>query len=315
MLNPLLDTKSIRVSKSYLVMSIRMSIILSLFWFSSCTKTTAVSKDDAPGSYTKKTIRYKSIPDTDANLSSLDLYSYSSISLKPVVIYVHGGGWVTGDKANKLENKIALFNSLRYLFVSINYRLSPYPADLLNLNRIKYPDHNNDVADAVKWVIDSIGKYGGNSSKIVLLGHSSGAHLVSLTGTSQFFLPARNILFSSIKGVASIDTEGYDVTSQSNEELYQNAFGTDRSIQVQASPVYNLTSSYDYPPFFIAKRGTPQRIALANAFISKLQSTGTPVTQVDGSRYDHEGINDAIGNPDDTVITPALKTFLQACFR
>lgn len=293
----------------------RISIILSLFFFTFCKKEVTTNKDNNPG-YTKKTIRYKSLANTDDNLISLDLYSYAGISSpKPVVVYIHGGGWVTGDKANRLNNKTALFNSLHYLFVSVNYRLSPYPSDILNTNRIKYPDHNNDVADAVKWVIDSIGKYGGDPSKIVLLGHSSGAHLVSLTGTSQLFLPARNILLSSLKGIASIDTEGYDVISQSSEELYINAFGKDQHIQAQASPVYNLTTSHTYPPFFIAKRGTPERIALANAFISKLQLTGTPVTQVNGSQYDHEGINDAIGNPNDTVITPVLTSFLQNCFR
>lgn len=293
----------------------RMSVFLSVLFFTSCKKTVTTNKDKDPG-YTKKTIRYKLLPNTDANLISLDLYSYAGISSpKPVVVYIHGGGWVTGDKANKLNNKTTLFNSLHYLFVSVNYRLSPYPSDVLNANRIKYPDHNNDVADAVKWVIDSIGKYGGDPSKIVLLGHSSGAHLVSLTGTSQLFLPARNILLSSLKGIASIDTEGYDVLSQSSEELYINAFGKDQHIQAQASPVYNLTNSHTYPPFFIAKRGTPERIALANTFISRLQWTGTPVTQVNGSQYDHEGINDAIGNPNDTVITPALTSFLQGCFR
>lgn len=70
-----------------------------------------------------------------------------------------------------------------------------------------------------------------------------------------------------------------------------------------------MTNSYSYPRFFVAKRGTPYRIALADDFISKLQSVGAVVSQVNGSQYDHEGINDAIGDPNDTVITPALKAF------
>ncbi len=90
----------------------------------------------------------------------------------------------------------------------------------------------------------------------MLLGHSSGAHLVALTGTSQLFLPVRNIPLSAIKGIASIDTEGYEVPSQSREEIYQNAFGTDHHTLVQASPIHNVPNSYTYPNFFIAKRGT-----------------------------------------------------------
>ncbi|MBC7935733.1 MAG: alpha/beta hydrolase [Rhizobacter sp.] len=288
---------------------------MSLFVFS-CKKTSTQSSGNADEPYIKQTVQYKLLPNTAANLLSLDIYHYSNSSLlKPVVIYVHGGGWRIGDKANNPENKIALFQSLHYIFVSINYRLSPNPSQLSNASRIKYPDHNNDVADAVKWVIDSIGNYGGDPAKIALIGHSAGAHLVSLTGSSQLFLPARNIPLAAIKGIATVDTEGYDVTSQSSEELYQNAFGTDPAIQVQASPIFNLANVYTYPNFFVAKRGTTTRIALADTFINRLQSVGVNVQQVNGSQYDHEGINNAIGDPNDTVITPALKVFLANCFQ
>ncbi len=280
------------------------------------TAIPATPATPANTAYLKQTIVYKSLPAIDVNLLSLDLYGYADVATaKPVVIYVHGGGWAVGDKANKLENKLALFNALGYVFISVNYRLSPAPAQLQNASRIKYPDHNNDVADAVKWVIDSIAKYGGNPEKIVLLGHSAGAHLVSLTGTSERFLPVRGIALSRLKGIASIDTEGYDVTTQSGEELYQNAFGTDNAVQKEASPIYNLTAGNSYPKFFVAKRGNAGRITLANDFIAGLQSAGVTVSVVDGSLYDHEGINNAIGDEADVTVTPALKTFLEACFQ
>jgi len=285
-----------------------------------CT-TSSCKKDDntqvpVETNYVKTTLQYKSIIGINANLLSLDIYNYSqSATPKPVVIYVHGGGWRQGDKSQQLDNKLRLFNSLNYIFISINYRLSPSPFDILNPARIKYPDHNNDVADAVKWIYDNIGSYGGNSQKIALLGHSAGAHLVSLTGTSQEFLPAKGMTLNTLKGIASIDTEGYDVPSQSGEDLYKNAFGTDNTIHMQASPVFNLVSSVSYPKFFVAKRGEAIRINIANAFINKLQSVGVMVSEVTGSMYDHEGINDAIGNPKDTVITPALVAFFGQCFQ
>ncbi|MBC7913482.1 MAG: alpha/beta hydrolase, partial [Pyrinomonadaceae bacterium] len=259
-----------------------------------CKKNTS---DDVPtNNYIKTSIQYKTVAGVPATLLSLDVYSYAqNESSKPVIIWVHGGGWRIGDKSNKLDNKLNLFNSLNYVLISVNYRLSPDPPEISNISRIKYPDHNNDVADAVKWVRNNIAAYGGDASKMVLLGHSAGAHLVSLTGTSQQFLPPGGFLLSMLKGIASIDTEGYDVPSQSAEELYQNAFGTDNNIQMQASPIYNVSSSFSYPGFFIAKRGTPARIALADAFIYKLRSVGVPVSQVNGSQYDHEGINVAIG--------------------
>lgn len=292
-----------------------VSILLVLL-SGGCKKTTLLDQDLSLGSFQKQTIHYKTMPGVAPNLLSLDLYSYADRSvLKPVVLYVHGGGWATGDKANKMANKVALFNSLKYLLISVNYRLSPSVLDLTNTTRVKYPDHSNDLADAIKWVVDSIGHYGGDATRIVLLGHSSGAQLVALMGTSQLFLPARHVALPVIKGIASIDTEGYDVPSQSSEPIYQNAFGTDPAVHLEASPLHQLSSAYRYPNFFIAKRGTPARLALADRFIGQLITTGVKVSQVTGSQYDHEGINEAIGDPGDMVITPALKAFLQTCFQ
>ncbi|MEJ7626862.1 MAG: alpha/beta hydrolase [Ferruginibacter sp.] len=288
--------------------------LLLLFPFSHCSKPADDIKNDS-GNYIKSTIQYNKAVSITPNLVSLNVYRFEQTTvLKPVIIWVHGGGWRIGDKTNSLSNKLALFNSLNYIFVSVNYRLSPV-TNSTDPNRIKFPVHNNDVADAVKWVINSIAAYGGNKNKIVLLGHSAGAHLVSLTGTSQQFLPARSIPLNMLKGIASIDTEGYDVPSQNTEEIYQNAFGNNYNEQVKASPIYNISSSISYPRFFVAKRGSANRIALSDNFILKLRTAGVPVTEVNGSIYDHEGINDAIGNTNDTVITPALKQFLSLCFQ
>ncbi len=191
------------------------------------------------------TIEYKQINGTAPNLLSLDIYYNSNVDVqKPVIIYVHGGGWCKGDKSNKIENKVNLFRSLNYIFVSVNYRLSPFPFDISNNNRIKYPDHNVDIADALLWINDNIGQYGGNKHKIVLLGHSAGAHLVALTGTNKRFLKSKGLSLESIKGVAVIDTEGFDIKEQiangNNQNMYINAFGTDSIQNIDASPIYNV---------------------------------------------------------------------------
>jgi acetyl esterase/lipase len=253
----------------------------------------------------------------DPNLLSLDIYHFEQFATKkPVVIYVHGGGFTYGDKANKMTNKQNLFSSLDYILVSINYRLSPdsYSTDP---NRIMYPTHHNDVADAVKWVYDNIANYGGDNQKIALLGHSAGAQLVALTGTSNSFLPTKGINLNLIKGFACIDTEGYDIVALCNEnnQLYLNAFGQANTFWFEASPINNVLSSVNYAKFFIAKRGTISRISQANAFITKLQSVGVLVREVTASQYDHEGINDAIGANSETIVTEPLKSFLAECFQ
>jgi arylformamidase len=289
-----------------------VSLCFSVFIIlSSCSKTETPSTV-IPTTYTKTTVEYKTISGVDPNLLSLDIYHFGQTTPNtPVVIYVHGGAWAIGDKANSLDNKKNLFSSLSYILVSVNYRLSPSTVST-DPNRIMYPTHNNDVADAVKWVHDNINSYGGNKQKMVLLGHSAGAHLVSLTAISNMFLPPRSIPLNFIKGVGSIDTEGYDVAYQcnNNNTTYLNAFGNSSTNWVQASPFSQVNSGTTYPRFFIAKRGSATRIAISDNFIAKLQSVGVLVSQVTGSQYDHEGINDAIGAPGETAITEPLKAFL-----
>lgn len=293
--------------------------ILILFFVSGLTLSCSKEEQSPPinSKYTPtKTIVYKQVSGVDPNLLSLDVYHFEKTIVKrPVVVYVHGGGWAVGDKANSIDNKRNLFESINYVFVSVNYRLSPNN-NILSDYRIKFPVHNNDVADAVKWIFDNIGTYGGDANNIVLLGHSAGAHLVSLTGLSQQFLPARGIALTQLKGVASIDTEGYDVEAQVNDNniTYINAFGTNVNDLVDASPVQQIDNTKNYPPFFVAKRGSVTRINIAENFIETLTAAGVSVSTVTASQYDHEGINDAIGAPGETAVTEPLLEFLESCF-
>jgi arylformamidase len=291
-------------------------LFIALLSFSSCSKD---NNNVAPTSnkYTKNTVQYKSVNGVDANLLSLDIYHYGQTSpQKPVIIYVHGGGFAIGDKANNMTNKQNLFLSLDYILVSINYRLSPEVYST-NPDRVMYPTHHNDVADAVKWVYDNIVNYGGNNQKIALLGHSAGAQLVALTGTSSQFLPTRGINLNLIKGVACIDTEGYDVVASGNEDnqVYLNAFGQENTFWFEASPINNVFSGTLYPKFFIAKRGSNTRIGYSNDFITKLQSVGIIVSEVTANQYDHEGINNAIGASGETIVTEPLNSFFAECFQ
>lgn len=271
-----------------------------------------------PDQYNKTTIQYNTIENVDPNLLSLDIYHFKNVtSQSPVVIWVHGGGWRKGDKTDRLNNKLNLMSEEGYIFVSVNYRLSPYPGSS-DPNRVMYPIHNNDVADAIKWVYDNINIYGGDNQKIALVGHSAGAHLVSLTATSNQFLPQRGISLDTIKGVVSIDTEGYNVSQRIEEDqsnLYKNAFGVDPDILFEASPINNISPEKKYPKFLILKRGSINKTANSLAFIDKLQTSGVDVSVVDGSKYDHNGINRAIGSPGETIVTEPFKAFLIESFR
>ncbi len=282
-------------------------------------KATANTPTDKGLTYTKQTVSYKQLPGVSQNLLDLDVYyDVEKLSPKPIIIWIHGGGWCIGDKANQMENKKKLFASLGFILVSVNYRLSPFPYQINNPGRIKFPVHNVDIVDAIKWISENISQYGGDPNQIILLGHSAGAHLVALTGTNQSFLQQAGVPTEHIKGIACIDTRMYDVydviQNQNNpDDMYINAFGTDPQMNLDASPIRNLNNTY-YPKFFVAKRGNYDRINRANRFINALQQAGVNVTELEANIYTHSEINAAIGAANEMVITPALIDFIKNCF-
>ena len=99
----------------------------------------------------------------------------------PVVLFVHGGTWMVGDKDHGGRIR-AVGQSLArqgYVAVLINYRLSP---------GVRHPEHVKDVARAFAWVRKNIAGYGGDPDRIVLAGHSAGGHLVTLLVTDESYL-------------------------------------------------------------------------------------------------------------------------------
>ncbi|REC46782.1 alpha/beta hydrolase [Chryseobacterium pennipullorum] len=109
---------------------------------------------------------------------ALDLFIPKSKSEDklPVMIYIHGGGWVEGDKIihadNYVETTIAKLLAKQYAVISINYTL-------LN-SSIHFPLPLEDTKDAVKWVRKNAEKYHFDTSNIGLFGASAGAHLALL---------------------------------------------------------------------------------------------------------------------------------------
>ena len=113
----------------------------------------------------------------------------------PVVLFVHGGTWIAGDKDLRGRNRAVGLSLARqgYVAVLINYRLSP---------SVRHPEHVKDVARAFAWVRKNIADHGGDPDRIVLAGHSAGGHLVTLLVTDEQYLDARDR--KSIRAVVSL---------------------------------------------------------------------------------------------------------------
>jgi len=92
-------------------------------------------------------------------------------SPKPTLIQIHGGGWISGDKAD-VVNWLMPYVKRGWNVVNLNYRIGDHTA----------PDAVEDVACAIKWSIEHAKTYNLNTQKIVLSGFSSGAHLALIIG-------------------------------------------------------------------------------------------------------------------------------------
>ncbi|PQJ77709.1 alpha/beta hydrolase family protein [Polaribacter porphyrae] len=295
--------------------------VFCIIFFCNCSSSDEIFKESTTNIefLENETILYKQNA-VNGNLTSLDIYTVpNSKVVKPIVIWVHGGAWVTGDKANDMQRKAPFFNNLGYVFISINYRLSPFPYEVNNNARIKHPAHIIDIADALQWIYNNIEKYGGDTSNIVLLGHSAGAHLVALAGVNQQLFLDRDINFKNIKGVISLDTQAYNVPYAINnltqQELYVNAFSDDKTLQKNASPYHQLDNfGNTVPNWLFASRGTTVRKEILNAFVEKLQSKNgiSEIVAMDG--YSHEDINDLIADTSNTILSRKISVFLEKVF-
>jgi acetyl esterase/lipase len=238
---------------------------------------------------------------------SLDIYEPACGTAWPIVVWVHGGGWQTGDKANRMDDKVAWAAEHGWMLVSVNYRLSP---------EVVYPAHNDDVATAIGWVIEHAPGLGADADRVALMGHSAGAGIVAAVGIDESHLNATGHSLETIDCVAALDTEGYDVAAKASEgdPLYLQAFGTDPSVWAAASPVNHIAAGKGIPDFIIFTRGTPARRDLAKRFADALGAADVGVSVIDVSPLAHEDVNTAVGAPGDSVVTPPLTSFIEGCF-
>lgn len=108
-------------------------------------------------------------------LQKLDIYSKPSArGNRAVVVFVHGGGWIAGDKAifHSLCQRLAAQD---YLVFNVNYRLAPQSL---------YAQQIQDLGLALKWISQNCTQYQGDHQRIFLAGDSSGANLITTYATA-----------------------------------------------------------------------------------------------------------------------------------
>jgi acetyl esterase/lipase len=94
----------------------------------------------------------------------------------PVLLQIHGGAWVMGDKANQALPLMYLMASKGWICVAANYRLSP---------SVGFPTHLEDCKSALCWIREQGAAYGMNPDFVAVTGGSAGGHLAALMGLTE----------------------------------------------------------------------------------------------------------------------------------
>ena len=171
----------------------------------------------------------------DRNLLDIFVPEAAAGSPRPVLIFVHGGAFVGGNKrttpTSPFYDNIMLWAAKNgFIGVNVTYRLAP---------QAPWPAGAQDIATAVRWVHDKIGERGGDPARIYLMGHSAGAaHVSSYVSHPEFHEVKGGGLAGAIM-VSGI----YDLTATPMAETQHAYFGVDPARYAERSSLAGLAAT------------------------------------------------------------------------
>lgn len=177
--------------------------------------------------------------DYDKDRHKLDIFCSENESGSSVLIFIHGGTWISGSKDlyRDLGQNLAKKGITTVL---INYRLAT-----------DFRIMAGDCSRAVAWVYNNIESFGGNKERIYLCGHSAGGHLASLIALDPMYFSNLS-LANPVKGCILIDAFGLNIGAYISDHgafymhYISQVFTTDSSLWKKASPI-NFLQNVNMP--------------------------------------------------------------------
>jgi len=161
----------------------------------------------------------------------LDVYHPVGASAVPTVIWFHGGGLTGGNRSVPSALK-----GQGIIVVAVDYRLSP---------KAKAPAYIEDAAAAVAWTFKNIARYGGDTNRIFLSGHSAGGYLASLITLDRRWLAVHGVDPDRLAGL--VPFSGQSITHFAIRE--ERGLGRTRPLIDDLAPVYHVRN--DAPPMLL----------------------------------------------------------------
>ena len=198
----------------------------------------------------------------------------------PVLLQVHGGGWMIGSKEEQGKPLMYHMSQRGWLCVAVNYRLSPTDS---------FPAHIIDVKKAIAWIRENIAEYGGDPNFIAVTGGSAGGHLSSLAALTPNkpdwqpgFEDADTSLQAAVPFYGVYDfLDRYDIRKGMSmddilaDKVMQCSKEGNRDLWDDCSPLAHVNA--DAPPTYVIQ-GTHDSLVWveeARVFVSALQAAAT----------------------------------------
>jgi acetyl esterase/lipase len=235
----------------------------------------------------------------------------------PVMVYIHGGAWMIGEKREQGKPMMFELVARGWVCVAINYRLSP---------KATWPDHIVDAKRAVAWVKDNIAQYGGDPSFVAVSGGSAGGHLCALLALSAgdpTFQPGFEDADTTVQaavpfyGVMDLTSSpdgsalfGPGLLTMLEKKVMRTKESEHPEVFRDASPTYRVRP--EAPPFFVLQgvNDTLVPVETARLFVDRLRSVSlAPVAYAELPLAQHAF--DVLASLRCQATTSAVADFLQ----
>ena len=187
----------------------------------------------------------------------------------PVVVFLYGGGWQSGDRS--LYHFVGAALAARgFVTVIPDYRVWP---------EVRFPAFLQDAAAAVAWTRANIAKFGGDPGRTFLLGHSAGAHIAAMLALDRQWLRAAGLDTGAIAGMAGL-AGPYDFLPF-NDPVHTEIFGPAGDLRLTQPVTFARGGA---PPLFLASGGA-DRVVLPRNSISLAERMSASGGQADARIY------------------------------
>ncbi len=206
----------------------------------------------------------------------------------PMIVMVHGGAWMVGRKNSDgvVGNKVERWVRRGFVFVSVDYRMLPEADPLAQAQ---------DVATALAAVQQQAPGWGADPSRLVLMGHSAGAHLVALLGAAP--ATARAAGATPWRATIALDSAALDLPGlmrRRHLRFYDRVFGSDPAYWTKASPIDNVAPDAT-PMLLVCSTQRPdQPCAQSRTFAARMPPGSAAVLEQD---LNHAQVNAQLGLP------------------